>query len=110
MRIHTRASPLPARCGWSSSFKQSPLREVSTGEETDVTAILPIRHPVNDLAAAAVLLTAAVTIRLRHPHNLQNSGHGADGWHCGAGNGRLAMGRRTAAGFLTTDVMAGAGG
>ncbi len=28
-------------------IKQSPLRDVSTGEETDVTAILPIRHPVN---------------------------------------------------------------
>ena len=28
-------------------IKQSPLRDVSTGEETDATAILPISHPVN---------------------------------------------------------------
>ena len=105
-------------------IKQSPLRVVSMGEETDATAILPIRHSVNgvgrlltvafskpvgdkdqfpaetnyhvllqNLAAAAVLLTAAATICLRRPHNLQNSGHGADGWHRGAGNGAADSGR-----------------
>jgi hypothetical protein len=37
-----------------------------------------------------VLLTVAATICLRHPHNLQNSGHGADGWHRGAGHPRGA--------------------
>jgi len=103
-------------------IKQSPLRNVSTGEETDATAILPISHPVNGvgrllavaaskpvgdkdlfpaetkyhvlhqnlLAAAAVLLTAAATICLRRPHNLQHSGHGADGWHHPAGHPRGA--------------------
>ena len=106
-------------------IKQSPLRDVSTGEETYATAILTIRHPVNGvgrhlavafskpvgdkdlfpaetkyhvlhqnlLAAAAVLLTAAATICLRRPHNLQHSGHGADGWHRGAGNGAADSGR-----------------
>ena len=29
--------------------KQSPLRDVSTGEETDAKAILPIPHPVNNV-------------------------------------------------------------
>ena len=106
-------------------IKQSPLCEVSTGEETDAAAILPIRHPVNGvgrllavafskhvgdkdlfleemnyhvllqnlLAAAAVLLTVAATIRLRRPHNLLNSGRGVDGWHRGAGNGAADSGR-----------------
>jgi hypothetical protein len=37
-----------------------------------------------------VLLTVAATICLRRPHNLQNSGHGADGWHRGAGHPRGA--------------------
>ena len=107
-------------------IKQSPLLDVSTGEETDATAILPIRHPVvgvgrllavafskpvgdkdlfpaemnyhillqNLLAAAAVLLTATATIRLRRPRNLQNSSHGADGWHHhGVDNGAADSGR-----------------
>ena len=45
-----------ARSLWSSSkasppgrepHQTTPLRDVSTGEETDATAILPISHPVN---------------------------------------------------------------
>jgi hypothetical protein len=37
-----------------------------------------------------VLLKAAATICPRRPHNLQNSGHGADGWRRGAGHPRGA--------------------
>jgi hypothetical protein len=118
-------------------IKQSPLRDVSTGEETNATAILPIRHPVNGvgrllavasskpvgdkdlfpaetnyhvllqnlLAAAAVLLTAAATICLAVPTISKTVAMGRM-----AGTVGPAMGRRTAAGFLATDVMAGAGG
>ncbi len=39
-----------------NSIKQSPLHDQSTGEETDVAAILPIRHPVDGVGR---LLTIA---------------------------------------------------
>jgi hypothetical protein len=39
---------------------------------------------LQNLTAAAVLLTAAATIRLCRPHNLQYHVHGADGGHRGA--------------------------
>jgi len=116
-------------------IKQSPLRDVSMGEETYATAILPIRHPVNgvgrllaeafskpvgdkdlflaetnyhvllqNLAAAAVLLTAAATA-FTVPTISKTVAMGRM-----AGTVGPAIGRWTAAGFLATSVMAGAGG
>jgi hypothetical protein len=118
-------------------IKQSPLRDVSTGEETDATAILPIHHPGNgvgrllavafskpvgdkDLFLAETnyhvllqnLLAAAAVLQQRR----QRSAFAIPTISKTVAMGRMAgtvgpaMGRRTAAGFLAMDVMAGAGG
>ncbi len=117
-------------------IKQSPLCNVSTGEETDTTAILPIRHPVNGvgrLLAVAFSKPVGDKDLSRRRRTTTSSSRTLPQQLCSsqrrsqsafavptisktvamgrmAGTMGPAMGRRTATGFLATDVMAGVGG